>query len=82
MVEFAAVELGLSQPTYRVVEGQILRRYEVCMEVFGEDGDCIIPFPFIVYISTIDRTGNPFVCTKNINSGLCYSFQLIHLQTT
>ena len=37
VVVLADVDLGLSQSSYRLVEGQILRN-EVCVKVFGDSG--------------------------------------------
>ena len=44
VVFLADVDLGLSQCSYRLVEGQILRN-EVCVKVVGDSGECLIPFP-------------------------------------
>ena len=76
VVVLVDVDLGLSQSSYRFVEGQILRN-EVCVKVFGDSGECLIPFPIIVYISTIDRTGKPLLCLSCFTKHLhLYTFHL------
>ena len=48
--------VGLSQTTYQVDEdaGDV----EVCVEVKATSRDCIILFPFIITLTTVDNTGS------------------------
>ena len=46
----------LTKAEYRVEEGQTLTE-TVCVKLFQENGDCIVPFSFLVIFNTRDGSG-------------------------
>ena len=63
-VPSTAAVFGLTQPEYRVEEGQTLTA-TVCVGLLEESGDCVVPFPIHVIFNTRDGSG------KNGNKRLC-----------
>ena len=54
-IVIAGVQVELTEATYQGEEGDPIR---VCAKLVGENGNCIVPFDFLVIFSTTDGTGS------------------------
>ena len=63
------VNVELTEDVYQVEESDSVR---VCAKLAGENRNCIVPFVFIVILSTIDGSGNYKTCTLYSHLFFCY----------
>ena len=54
-IVIAGVQVELTEATYQGEEGDPIR---VCAKLVSENGNCIVPFDFLVIFSTTDGTGS------------------------
>ena len=60
--------MELTEDVYHVEESDPVR---VCAKLVGENGNCIVPFDFVVIFSTIDGSGNYKMCSSNSHLSFC-----------
>ena len=68
-IVIAGVQVELTEATYQGEEGDPIR---VCAKLVGENGNCIVPFDFLVIFSTTDGTGSKGGKTIYNMSTPCY----------
>ena len=61
--------MEVTEATYQGEEGDPIR---VCAQLVGVNGNCIVPFDFLVIFSTTNGTGNKRGKTIHNMSTLCY----------
>ena len=61
--------MELTESMYQGEEGDQMR---VCAKLVGDDGNCIVPFDFLVIFSTTNGTGNKTGKTIHNMSTPCY----------